>query len=70
MRFSNLGFFIRLRRATCLDPFLLCIEDLLESVREYEERNNVVDAGSFTPMIASSTGGMGPDPMQMALYSI
>ena len=34
--------------------------------REYEERINFVDAGSFTPMIASSTGGMGPE-MQMAL---
>lgn len=37
-----------------------------ERKREYEERINVVDAGSFTPMIASSTGGMGPE-MQMAL---
>ena len=32
-----------------------------ERKREYEERINVVDAGSFTPMIASSTGGMCPE---------
>ena len=38
-----------------------------ERKREYEERINVVDAaGSFTPMIASSTGGMGPE-RQIAL---
>ena len=37
-----------------------------ERKREYEERINVVDAGSFTPMIASSTGGMCPE-MQIAL---
>ena len=34
--------------------------------REYEERINVVDAASFTPMVASSTGGMCPE-MHMAL---
>src|SRR5689334_544707 len=34
--------------------------------REYEERINQVDCGSFTPMIMSSTGGTGP-LMQMAI---
>ena len=28
--------------------------------REYEQRINEVDCGNFTPMIMSSTGGMGP----------
>lgn len=37
-----------------------------ERKREYEERINKVDSGSFTPMVASSTGGMGPE-MHMAL---
>jgi len=34
--------------------------------REYEERINVVDNGSFSPMILASTGGIG-DQMSMAL---
>jgi hypothetical protein len=34
--------------------------------REYEERINVVDNGSFTPMILASTGGTGTE-MSMAL---
>ena len=39
-----------------------------ESTRsaEYEERINKVDCGSFTPMVLSSSGGMGPR-MSMAL---
>ena len=39
-----------------------------ESTRsaEYEERINKVDCGSFTPMVMSSSGGMGPR-MTMAL---
>ena len=34
--------------------------------REYEERINVVDNGSFSPMILASTGGIG-NQMSMAL---
>jgi hypothetical protein len=34
--------------------------------REYEQRVREVDAGDFTPMIVSSSGGMGPE-MQIAL---
>jgi hypothetical protein len=38
----------------------------LEKKRQYEERINKVDNGSFTPMIMSSFGGMGPE-MSIAL---
>lgn len=37
-----------------------------ERKREYSERINRVDSGSFTPMIFASTGGMGPQ-MEIAL---
>ena len=36
---------------------------------EYEERINKVDCGSFTPMVMSSSGGMGPR-MTMALKQL
>ena len=49
-----------LKPAECYNRF--------ESTRsaEYEERINKVDCGSFTPMVLSSSGGMGPR-MSMAL---
>ena len=43
-----------------------CAQD---KVRQYEERINRVEASSFTPMIMSSTGGMGPQ-MSLAIKHI
>ena len=53
----------QMKPAECYERF--------ETIRsaEYEERINKVDCGSFTPMVLSSSGGMGPR-MSMALKTL
>ena len=62
MHFSFLGFFIRLRFVYVNRNLAFVYRPCgLEKKRMYAERVEQVEDGSFTPMVMSSTGGMGPE---------